>query len=167
MSKKKPKKWSEVYAMGTKEGNEESRFFCALARNARYDWRSVGAIARESKLTKERVEHILAKYYKMGLVFQNPANEDQWGYWERVPNMLPSNEKSIAKQDQDSRIDKAMKEEGPTLQNSYRSGNPGPCSIENSLFAKLYPSLIPNESKKPNNSRIVPGPRWTRFVRNK
>ena len=111
MPKKKPKKWVQVYAVGTKTGDEEVRFFRSLARHPKYDWRSVAAISRESALTKERVEQILMKYHKLGMVFQNPANEDQWGYWERVPHMLPDKEKSIAKQDQDSRIDKAMKEE--------------------------------------------------------
>ena len=41
-----PKKWTEVYAAGTREGDEESRFFRALARNVKYDWRSTAAIAK-------------------------------------------------------------------------------------------------------------------------
>jgi hypothetical protein len=111
MAKIKPPKWHEIYPVGTQAGDEEARFFKTLARNPKYEWRSVGALSRESSLSKERVEKILAKYYKKGLVFQNPANEDQWGYWERVPHMLPDKEKSISKTDQDSRIDKALKED--------------------------------------------------------
>lgn len=105
----KPKKWTDVYPSGTKEGDEESRFFRALARNKKYEWRSTAALSKESGLSKERVEEIISKYIKKSMVFQNPANEDQWGYWERVPRMVPKKEKCLAKKDQDARIDKAMR----------------------------------------------------------
>lgn len=101
----KPKKWTKVYPQGTKAGDEEQRFFIALARNAKYDWRSTAAIAKESGLTKERVEEIVSKYINKGMVFQNPKNEDQWGYWERVPHMLAQNTGSIAQKDRNDRID--------------------------------------------------------------
>ena len=107
--KKWPSKWAQIYPVGTQEGDEEARFFRALARHPKYDWRSTSAIGKEAKLTKERVEEILNKYYKKGMIFQNPANEDQWGYWERVPQMVPCCQKSLAKKDQDDRIDKALK----------------------------------------------------------
>jgi len=103
---KKPKKWTEVYPQGTKEGDEEQRFFIALARQP-WDWRSVASLAKESKLTKERVEEILSKYYKKNMVFPNPKTEDHWGYWERVPEMLDSDSSSLAQSDQKKRIDKA------------------------------------------------------------
>lgn len=103
----KPKKWTELYPQGTKVGDEEQRFFIALARNKKYDWRSVSAIAKESGLTQERVEEIIAKYLKKNVVFQNPKNEDQFGYWERVPQMLKESNDSITKKDQDARIDAA------------------------------------------------------------
>ena len=45
------------------------------------------------------------------MVLQNPLNEDQWGYWERVfvefPNLRPQVEESITQTDHDDRIDKA------------------------------------------------------------
>lgn len=100
----KPKKWTDVYPHGTKEGDEECKFFIALARNKKYRWRSLSALAKESGLSRERVEEIINKYYKKGLVFQDPKNEDQWGYWERVPEMLPTVQKSVAGQDQSNRL---------------------------------------------------------------
>lgn len=107
MAKKKPKKWVDVYPQGTKEGDEEVRFFRVLIRNPEYEWRSVASIAKESKLTKARVEQIIQKYFKMGMIFQSPKNEEFWGYWERVPEMLPDIPQSISKEDQDKRIKKA------------------------------------------------------------
>lgn len=109
MVKIKPKKWTDVYPAGTKEGDEESRFFKSLARNSKYEWRSVAALAKESNLDKKRVEEILSKYFKLGMVFQNPKNEDHWGYWERVQDLLPDEKKSIKQIDQDKRINKILK----------------------------------------------------------
>lgn len=106
---KKPKKWTDVYPQGTKEGDEEQAFFISLARNNKWQWRSTAAIAKEANLSKERVEELLNKYYKKGMVFQNPQNEDQWGYWERVPEMLPKDDSSITDRDHEDRIKKAGK----------------------------------------------------------
>lgn len=101
---KTPPKWTSVYPQGTKEGDEEQGFFISIARNPKWQWRSTAQIAKESKLSKERVDEILNKYWKKGMVFQNPANEDQWGYWERVPEMLPVEEESITSRDHNGRI---------------------------------------------------------------
>lgn len=101
---KKPRKWTEVYPQGTKEGDEEQDFFIALARNGKWQWRSTAAVAKESGLSKERVDEILNKYWKKGMVFQNPKNEDQWGYWERVPEMLPEEIVSITEKDHNDRM---------------------------------------------------------------
>lgn len=109
MAKIKPKKWTEVYPAGTKEGDEETRFFRSLARNPKYDWRSAAAVAKESGLTISRVEEIISKYFKLNMVFQNPKNEDHWGYWERVPHMLPDEYISISDSDKISRLDKFKK----------------------------------------------------------
>ena len=104
---KKLPKWTDVYPQGSKAGDEEQEFFIALARNPKWQWRSVAAIAKESGLTKERVEELLNKYFKRGMVFQNPQNEDQWGYWERVPMMIPNDTQSISDDDHQNRIKKA------------------------------------------------------------
>lgn len=106
MKKIKPKKWTEVYPVGTKEGDEEAKVFISLARNPKYDWRSVGAIAKESNLNRKRVEEILRKYHKMGIVFQNPKNDEHWGYWERLPHLLPNKRPSISEEDKEMRIKK-------------------------------------------------------------
>lgn len=104
MAKIKPKKWTEVYPQGTLEGDEEARFFKSLARNPKYDWRSTAAIAKESGLGQRRVEEIISKYLKKNMVFQSPSNEDHWGYWERVPHMLPEEYRSASDADKDKRI---------------------------------------------------------------
>ena len=58
---KKLPKWTDVYPQGCKAGDEEQDFFIALARNPKWQWRSVAAIAKESGLSKERVEELLNK----------------------------------------------------------------------------------------------------------
>jgi len=101
------KQWTDVYPQGTKAGDEEQAVFIALARHPKWQWRSVSALSKESNLTKERVEEILYKYWKLGMVFQNPANEEQWGYWERVPDMVPKDKGSISDADHEDRLKKA------------------------------------------------------------
>jgi hypothetical protein len=103
----KLKKWTEVYPHGTTEGDEELAFFISLARNPKYAWRSTAGIASDTNLSKERVEEIINKYLKMGLVFQHPKNDDNWGYWERVPTeLLPKEQHSIVSKDHKSRMKK-------------------------------------------------------------
>jgi hypothetical protein len=105
----KPRNWVDIYPHGTKEGDEELKFFIALARNPKYVWRSTSALAKETGLSKARVEEIIQKYYKKGMVFQNPKNEDQFGYWTRIPaEMLPDDKKSISGKDQHDRVDKIV-----------------------------------------------------------
>lgn len=110
MSKIRPNKWVDVYPAGTPDGDEEARFFRSLARHPKYDWRSVAALSKESGLTKERVEKIIKKYFDMNMVFQNPKNEDHWGYWERVPHMLPDQKRSIAEEDKKTRIRRQIRD---------------------------------------------------------
>ena len=106
----KPKKWTEVYPHGTKEGDEESKFFKALARHPKYDWRSTGAIVKASKLPQERVEEIIDKYVNMNppLIFPHPKNDAHWGYWERVPDMLKDDDRDLSTKDKDNRIGKHL-----------------------------------------------------------
>jgi hypothetical protein len=103
---KKLPKWSDIYPQGCKAGDEEQEFWIAIARHPKWQWRSIAAIAKESGLSKERVEELINKYWKKGMIFQNPQNDDQWAYWERVPNMVPSDSKSIISEDHQKRIDK-------------------------------------------------------------
>jgi hypothetical protein len=106
MATKNPPKWHQVYPQGTQAGNEEYKFFVALARHPKFAWRSVSAVAKESGLTEKRTEEILQKYYTKGMVFPSPKNESNWGYWERVPEMLPKDPGSLSIKDQKKRIDK-------------------------------------------------------------
>lgn len=103
---KNPPNWYDVYPQGSKAGDEEQGIFICLSRNPKWVFRSVAQIAKEANVTKERAEEILVKYWKKNMVFQNPSNEDQWAYWERVPDMLPEEEDSITDEDHQNRINK-------------------------------------------------------------
>jgi len=107
---KKPKKWWEVCPTGTKEGTEEKKFFIALSRHPKYPWRTISALVTESGLPAEKVELLLFKYLKKGMVFMNPDNPQRWGYWERVPEMI-KNPIDINKIDKINRINKSLKKE--------------------------------------------------------
>jgi hypothetical protein len=109
MKKITPKKWTDVYPHGTKEGDEEARFFRSLARHPKYEWRSTAALAKESGLEQKRVEQIIAKYMKINMVLQSPSNDEHWGYWERVPHMLPYRYTSASDADKMKRIDRVSK----------------------------------------------------------
>jgi hypothetical protein len=101
---KQPPKWSDVYPQGTPQGDDEQRFFIALSRNKKYEFLSIAQISKESHLSKQRVEEIIQKYFHTQMVIQNPENEDQWGYWERCSDFLPSEYISIADEDKKRRI---------------------------------------------------------------
>jgi len=105
--KKKLPNWCDVYSHGTKEGDDELKFFVSLSRNPKYIWRSTSGIAQDTGLTKERVEEIIQKYVKLNMVYQHPKNDDNWGYWERVPvDMLPKEYQSLVAKDQKQRMKK-------------------------------------------------------------
>lgn len=106
--KKLPPRWTDIYPQGTKEGDEEQSFFIALARNPKWQWRSTAQLAKEANLSKERVEEIINKYYKKGMIFQNPSNPDMWGYWERNPDLVPKDDGTVTKKDHDDRVAKAQ-----------------------------------------------------------
>jgi len=116
MSQAIQKKWWQVYA-----NDDEKRFFVGkdgksgLIRGkdkngADFDWRTTDKLASESGLTKTRVEQIIDKYHKAGLVLQHPKDPEKWGYWEKVaPQMANLQKKTIAEEDKEKRIDKAKK----------------------------------------------------------
>lgn len=107
----KPKKWTDVYPYGTKEGDEEAAVFRALARHPKYDFRSTSAIVKSTGLSNERVEEILEKYcsrIQPPLIYPHPTNEDHWGYWERCPEVLQKDNRSVSQKDKDSRIDRQL-----------------------------------------------------------
>jgi hypothetical protein len=98
------KSWWEVYPHGTKEGDEESRFFCALARHPDFKYRSVEKLSEEAGLSKSRCEDIISKYHPAGMILQNPKDPDQWGYWERVG--AKKSEKDLLEEDMENRLKK-------------------------------------------------------------
>jgi hypothetical protein len=127
----KPKKWTEVYPYGTREGDEEAKFFRALARNQKYEYRSIGAIIKASGLSRDRVEEILDKYvnrYDPPLVYPHPTNEEHWGYWERVEKDLKSDHRSISQKDQDKRVDKHLQGASMTGGKTCNCGPDSACS---------------------------------------
>src|SRR5947208_647993 len=102
MSSNAPPKWWKVYQQGTVRGNEEAKVFRALARNPKFEWRSVSALATDSGLTKTRVEEILSAYVGLGVVVQKPTNPELWGYWEIVsPELAKSVTKTVSQTDQE------------------------------------------------------------------
>lgn len=106
-----PKKWHEVYPYGSKAGDEEAKVFRALSRNKKVDFRSTAAVVKATGLSRERVEEIIDKYatkVQPPLIYAHPTNEDHWGYWEKVPEMLKKDDRGIAQKDRDSRIDKQL-----------------------------------------------------------
>lgn len=102
---KKPKKWTEIYPQGTKEGDEEQAFWIALARNKKWEWRSTAQIVKESGLERSRVEEILNKYVSMKppLIFPCVTKDDHWAYWERVPHLVKDTP-SLTNSDKKKRI---------------------------------------------------------------
>ena len=107
-----PKTWTEVYASGTKAGEEEAKFFKALARDPRYNWRSSPAIAKEAGLSAERVDEIIDKYARKispSLVYPHPTNDDHWGYWEGLPEKVYKKDpRSLASKDKDRRVEEHL-----------------------------------------------------------
>jgi len=104
----KPKKWTEIYPYGTKEGDDEAKFFRALARHPKFDYRSTAAIIKATGLSRQRVEEIVDKYTKVSppLIFLHPTNDDHWGYWERCQDRLKDDKRDISRKDKDNRVDK-------------------------------------------------------------
>lgn len=98
------KSWWEIYPSGTKEGDEEVKFFIALARNPERKWRNISKLTEETNLSRERVEEIIAKYASLGIVYQNPKDPEQWGYWERTG--VKKTDKDILDEDHESRLNK-------------------------------------------------------------
>jgi len=60
----------------------------------------------------QRVEEIIQKYYNKGMIFQNPKAEDQWAYWERVPDLVPK-DKSLVQKDHEKRLSDKLPPKNP------------------------------------------------------
>jgi len=101
------KTWTEFYPQGTKEGDEEQGFFIAISRHLKWKWRSVAQLSKEAKLSKQRTEEIIQKYYKNGVILQCPTNDDMWGYWENHLDMLPKASTTATQDDHKQRLKNA------------------------------------------------------------
>ena len=45
------------------------------------------------------------------MIYQNPLNVNQWGYWERVQHMLPREEENLTDFDHHQRINEIKNKE--------------------------------------------------------
>lgn len=95
--------WYDVYPKGTKQGDAEEKLFKSLARNKKWKWRSVSALAKESGISEEEVEKILDKYYKLNMVLQHPHSDIRWAYWTNVPDLINKPIESILSHDHNLR----------------------------------------------------------------
>ena len=95
--------WYDVYPKGTKQGDIEEKLFKSLARNKKWKWRSISALAKETGISEEEVEKILDKYYNLKLVYQNPKSDTQWAYWSNVPDLINKTDESILNYDHNLR----------------------------------------------------------------
>jgi hypothetical protein len=103
--KKLPPHWHDVYPAGTKEGDEEFTFFIALTRHPKkLPWRSTSMLVKETGLSPEKVDRLIAKYEKLGMIFINPKNDTQWGYWELNQELVPEQKISIRDKDHIERL---------------------------------------------------------------
>jgi hypothetical protein len=138
-----PRKWHDVYPQGTKEGDEELVFFKALARHPKYSWRNTSTLAHETGLPRRRVEELITKYVQKGMIFQNPSKDEEWAYWERVPQLLLKDNRSITEKDHDIRIGDQLKDTG--LESSYR-GNTAAFDNTDDGWVQSYFSFMTDES---------------------
>ena len=108
-SKNKMPEWYEIYPQGTQEGEEEKSFFISLARNKKYkNWRSASAISKETDIHQQRVEEIIFKYNKIGLVIQNPSNTEFWGYYHNNLDSIPEEKDSVIAEERKKLLNKKL-----------------------------------------------------------
>lgn len=107
--KNKMPEWYEIYPQGTPEGEEEKKFFISLARNKKYkQWRSVSAISKETDISQERIEEIIFKYNKIGLVIQNPSNTEFWGYFHNNLDIIQEEKDSVIAEERKKLLNKKL-----------------------------------------------------------
>lgn len=107
--KNKMPEWYEIYPQGTPEGEEEKKFFISLARNKKYkQWRSVSAISKETDISQQRIEEIIFKYNKIGLVIQNPSNTEFWGYYHNNLDIVPEEKDSVIAEERKKLLNKKL-----------------------------------------------------------
>lgn len=138
-----PKKWTELYPYGTKEGDEEAKVFRALARDPKFQYRSIPAIVKTTGLSRDRVEEIIEKYatkVQPPLIYSHPTNEENWGYWERCPEVLKKDNRGISAKDKDNRIDKQISGHS-MVSNQCDSSDPVANSTTQVIASKVAPLI--------------------------
>lgn len=94
------KPWYEVVDSTTIEGKEEHDLFISLSRDKKTTWKTAKQISLDTNISQTRVEEIIYKYFKMGLIFQDIEDDDCWGYWENHLNMVKKNTASLREIDE-------------------------------------------------------------------
>ncbi len=109
---KLPEKWHKVYRTDEekcvfvgKDGNSGLIRATDKTTGKRFEWRSTDALARESGLSKKRVEEILEYYCNKKVVRQHSKDPEKWGYWEVVGE--EKNDPDVVAEDHAKRMDKA------------------------------------------------------------
>ena len=79
---KKPPHWFDVYPQGTQQGDEEQKIFTSLSRSGnKWVWRSIGALEKETGLSKEKVEKMVDECILKEIIADNQY--DKKGVLER------------------------------------------------------------------------------------
>lgn len=130
---KLPEKWHKVYRTDEekcvfvgKDGNSGLIRATDKITGKRFEWRSTDALARESGLSKKRVEEILEYYCNKKVVRQHSKDPEKWGYWEVVGE--EKNDPDVVAEDHAKRMDKAVGGTGKGIAKTNPSqvgGNPG------------------------------------------
>jgi hypothetical protein len=129
---KMPEKWHKVYRSDEekcvfvgKDGNSGLIRATDKTTGKRFEWRSTDALARESGLSKKRVEEILEYYCNKKVVRQHSKDPEKWGYWEVVGE--EKNDPDVVAEDHAKRIDKATGGTGKGIAktNPSQVGTPG------------------------------------------
>lgn len=69
--------WYNVY-----KNDDERKFFTSLSRNTRWNWRGIDGIQKDTNLSSARIGEIKRRYSH--LIVDNPREQGQFAYWERV-----------------------------------------------------------------------------------
>jgi len=151
-----PDKWHKIYRTDEEKcvfvGKDgQSGLIRAVDKTTgkRFEWRSTDALARESGLSKKRVEEILEYYCNKKIVRQHSKDPEKWGYWEVVG---PEKEDpDVVAKDHESRIEKATGGSGKGKTNPSQVGTPGGTPGNNG-------GNIPKPPSKPQPTNPPPRP---------
>ena len=117
------------------------------ATGKKFEWRSTDMLAKESGLSKKRVEEILEHYCNKRVVRQHAKDPEKWGYWELVGN--EKDDPDVVAKDHEARMEK---------QQQFGAGKkPTPTVVTGGVKMLPYPSL-PGTAKPPVGKGTAPKP---------